>query len=215
MKVLTFWLIIFFLAIITIFGLVTENITAKKAEITKLQQGMAELQTSVNELQGALDQKDEYIFELKGRVTELEGYINAADLLKASPRDTLKVIMVARENNVKPSLALGIVSTESDGDKNLVSYNANSYDAGLFQTNSITYKQYSKAELLNVDFNINLGIKHISEYINNQGLSIEYSLLCYNRGTKGADNFVGKYGTSISNYVDRVLEKQKQFDFIT
>lgn len=94
------------------------------------------------------------------------------------------IIFYSQIYQVDANLSLAVAKTESGLNPMAIS---KTHDYGLFQLNEASFKQYSKAQLLDPNINIIEGIKYLAKmqkecyYKQNNEF-----LICYNAGKKGA-----------------------------
>ena len=118
---------------------------------------------------------------------------------------------VARRNGLDPSLLAAIVQVESGGDRDAVRcedwLGVCSY--GLMQIVDFDWRRLTLEQLLDPDFNVDMGTFILSESIR-QGGSIRRGLAVYNCGLEGVrTNRCGKHGGYA--YADKALRLCREY----
>lgn len=94
------------------------------------------------------------------------------------------VIFYSTLYGIDPKLALGVIQTESQFNPSAISKTG---DYGIFQLNERSFPQYSKAQLLNPEINIVLGINYLVKMKKECKFKDNNEfLVCYNYGLKNA-----------------------------
>lgn len=97
---------------------------------------------------------------------------------------TKKLLEYSDKHNIDYKLVFALVKKESSFNykaKNIKNKNG-SKDYGLFQLNSHVYKNYTEKELLDLDINIDLGIKHLKYAYELSDNNIKNTVIIYNAG---------------------------------
>ena len=125
-----------------------------------------------------------------------------------------KVKQYSKSENLSPQLVLAIIKTESNFNKNAVSYKG---AVGLMQLTKNTANYIAKItnfngeiDLFNEDTNLILGIKYL-RYLSNKFSDINAVICAYNAG----ETKVREWLDSSGNLVKNKVEYKETFNFLT
>lgn len=87
--------------------------------------------------------------------------------------------------NIDPYLVMNVIRTESNYNKYAIGTHG---EIGLMQLMPNSFPKYNKSQLFNIETNIKLGIKHLSEAKHNcKHQELNQFIICYNKGIKGGN----------------------------
>src|SRR4030043_249334 len=145
--------------------------------------------------------------------TEVEKYIQAGysdvpytfyDTITNKREVTHNIIIAALSEGVPINVAMAVVSKESEFIPGAVNHNGGtSRDAGLFQVNEYTAREFSFATLMDMKVNCRKGCQILASNFAAKGNWVE-SFIAYNRG-----NTIDGIGTK---YAAGVLSRIEKFD---
>jgi len=122
------------------------------------------------------------------------------------------LINYALEYNIPANLFFALCWKESNFYPYAKNRNSNgSYDYGLFQLNSNTYKDYNEKELLDLRKNIKLGAIHFAEEIKYNNNNYYLALISYNGGRGAIKKMSIIYMTDIIKYEEMLNIKFLNF----
>ncbi|MBU3133641.1 lytic transglycosylase domain-containing protein [Clostridium gasigenes] len=119
----------------------------------------------------------------------------------------------ATQYGIDKNLVLGIIKQESNFDANAVS---GSGAMGVMQLMDFNCEAYGITDPLNIEQNVEGGVKHIKEYLNMFNGNVEMALMAYNggqgtmerRGVKSSNDLY-KMPSETQNYVPKVMNYYK------
>ena len=104
--------------------------------------------------------------------------------------------------DIPTSLLFAIISTESDFNPRAVNKNSNrTYDYGLMSLNSRTFKDYSKAQLLEIETNLRLGCEFLVKLKKR-----------YKTWGEAVIHYNGLYTKGAGSYMVKVMERERQYE---
>lgn len=113
---------------------------------------------------------------------------------------------IAREENVDPKLAYGLVKTESTFDERAVSHvGARGLTQVMPRTAAWLVPGTKTEDLYNRHTNLRLGFRYLDQMIDKYKGDVRLALLAYNRGPGTVDKVLKKGGNPDNGYADKVL----------
>lgn len=153
--------------------------------------------------------------ELNNVVTNSIGKFVEIDVKDKSVKDRIEnaVEKASKQYNVDENLIKAIIKVESDFNPNTVS---SSGAKGLMQLMPENCRDLGVSDPFNIEQNIDAGTRHIKEYIDKFGGSIEMGLMAYNGGptrmkNRGVESMADLYKMpkETQNYVPKVMKYYK------
>ncbi|OHD11385.1 MAG: hypothetical protein A2Z96_03260 [Spirochaetes bacterium GWB1_48_6] len=122
---------------------------------------------------------------------------------------TKAILQACDTNDVPPSLAFALVSTESEFNPKALGYNSNSRDYGLFQLNSRTYPKLKPEQAFNPFVNAQYGASHLRASLEMSTNPAE-ALAIYNAGPKRVQQ--GLIPHSTRTYVKKIISLKNEYE---
>jgi len=114
---------------------------------------------------------------------------------------------IAREENIEPKLAYGLVKTESTFDERAVSHvGARGLTQVMPRTARWLIPGTSTEDLYNRQTNLRLGFRYLDQMIDKYKGNVRLALLAYNRGPGTVDKVLKRGGDPDNGYADKVLK---------
>jgi soluble lytic murein transglycosylase-like protein len=113
---------------------------------------------------------------------------------------------IAREQNIEPRLAYGLVKTESTFDERAVSHvGARGLTQVMPRTAAWLVPGTKTADLYDRQTNLRLGFRYLDQMIDKYRGDVRLALLAYNRGPGTVDKVLKRGGNPDNGYADKVL----------
>ena len=113
---------------------------------------------------------------------------------------------IAREENIEPKLAYGLVKTESTFDERAVSHvGARGLTQVMPRTAAWLVPGTKTDDLYDRQTNLRLGFKYLDQMIDKYKGDVRLALLAYNRGPGTVDKVLKRGGNPDNGYADKVL----------
>ena len=113
---------------------------------------------------------------------------------------------IAREENVEPRLAYGLVKTESTFNERAVSHvGARGLTQVMPRTAAWLVPGTKTEDLYNRETNLRLGFRYLDQMIDKYKGDVRLALLAYNRGPGTVDKVLKRGGNPDNGYADKVL----------
>jgi hypothetical protein len=113
---------------------------------------------------------------------------------------------IAREENVEPRLAYGLVKTESTFNERAVSHvGARGLTQVMPRTAAWLVPGTKTEDLYNRETNLRLGFRYLDQMIDKYKGDVRLALLAYNRGPGTVDRVLKRGGNPDNGYADKVL----------
>ena len=113
---------------------------------------------------------------------------------------------IARQENIEPKLAYGLVKTESTFNERAVSHvGARGLTQVMPRTARWLVPGTSTEDLYNRQTNLRLGFRYLDQMIDKYKGDVRLALLAYNRGPGTVDKVIKKGGNPDNGYADKVL----------
>jgi hypothetical protein len=113
---------------------------------------------------------------------------------------------IAREENIEPRLAYGLVKTESTFDERAISHvGARGLTQVMPRTASWLVPGTKTDDLYNRETNLRLGFRYLDQMIDKYKGDVRLALLAYNRGPGTVDRVLKRGGNPDNGYADKVL----------
>lgn len=113
---------------------------------------------------------------------------------------------IAREQNIEPKLAYGLVKTESTFNERAVSHvGARGLTQVMPRTAAWLVPGTKTEDLYNRQTNLRLGFQYLDQMIDKYKGDVRLALLAYNRGPGTVDKVLKKGGNPDNGYADKVL----------
>jgi soluble lytic murein transglycosylase-like protein len=157
----------------------------------------------------SVDQED----QLAGRIAEtreqqertqaVEAAMAKHDISREMAED---IYDIAREQNIEPRLAYGLVKTESTFDERAVSHvGARGLTQVMPRTAAWLVPGTKTEDLYNRQTNLRLGFRYLDQMIDKYKGDVRLALLAYNRGPGTVDKVLKRGGNPDNGYADKVL----------
>ena len=139
--------------------------------------------------------------------TERRQHIESAMAKYDISRDLAEDIYdIAREKNIEPKLAYGLVKTESTFDERAVSHvGARGLTQVMPRTAAWLIPGTKTEDLYDRQTNLRLGFQYLDQMIDKYKGDVRLALLAYNRGPGTVDKVLKKGGNPDNGYADKVL----------
>jgi soluble lytic murein transglycosylase-like protein len=113
---------------------------------------------------------------------------------------------IAREENIEPKLAYGLVKTESTFNERAVSHvGARGLTQVMPRTAAWLVPGTKTQDLYNRQTNLRLGFRYLDQMIDKYKGDVRLALLAYNRGPGTVDKVLKRGGNPDNGYADKVL----------
>jgi hypothetical protein len=113
---------------------------------------------------------------------------------------------IAREQNIEPRLAYGLVKTESTFDERAVSHvGARGLTQVMPRTAAWLVPGTKTEDLYDRQTNLRLGFRYLDQMIDKYKGNVRLALLAYNRGPGTVDKVLKRGGNPDNGYADKVL----------
>jgi soluble lytic murein transglycosylase-like protein len=113
---------------------------------------------------------------------------------------------IAREENVEPRLAYGLVKTESTFNERAISHvGARGLTQVMPRTAAWMVPGTKTEDLYNRETNLRLGFRYLDQMIDKYKGDVRLALLAYNRGPGTVDKVLKRGGNPDNGYADKVL----------
>src|SRR5690606_13010041 len=113
---------------------------------------------------------------------------------------------IAREENIEPKLAYGLVKTESTFDERAVSHvGARGLTQVMPRTAAWLVPGTKTDDLYDRQTNLRLGFRYLDQMIDKYKGDVRLALLAYNRGPGTVDKVLKRGGNPDNGYADKVL----------
>jgi soluble lytic murein transglycosylase-like protein len=113
---------------------------------------------------------------------------------------------IAREQNIEPKLAYGLVKTESTFDERAVSHvGARGLTQVMPRTAAWLVPGTKTEDLYDRQTNLRLGFRYLDQMIDKYKGDVRLALLAYNRGPGTVDKVLKRGGNPDNGYADKVL----------
>ncbi|MEX1181929.1 MAG: lytic transglycosylase domain-containing protein [Gemmatimonadota bacterium] len=130
----------------------------------------------------------------------------AVDKYAIDPDLAEDIYDIAREENIEPRLAFGLVRTESTFDERAVSHvGARGLTQVMPRTAAWLVPGTKTADLYDRQTNLRLGFRYLDQMIDKYKGNVRLALLAYNRGPGTVDKVLKRGGDPDNGYADKVL----------
>ena len=130
----------------------------------------------------------------------------AVDKHNISPDLAEDIYDIAREHNIEPKLAYGLVKTESTFDERAVSHvGARGLTQVMPRTAAWLVPGTKTEDLYDRQTNLRLGFRYLDQMIDKYKGDVRLALLAYNRGPGTVDKVLKRGGNPDNGYADKVL----------
>jgi soluble lytic murein transglycosylase-like protein len=138
---------------------------------------------------------------------ERESHVEAAMERYNIKRDLAEDIYdVARESNIEPKLAYGLIKTESTFNEKAVSHvGARGLTQVMPRTAAWLVPGTTTQDLYDRQTNLRLGFRYLDQMIDKYKGDVRLALLAYNRGPGTVDKVLKRGGNPDNGYADKVL----------
>src|SRR5690606_27473031 len=141
--------------------------------------------------------------EEQERTRHVEEAVRKYDISRELAED---IYDIAREQNLDPKMAYGLVNSESTFDKRAVSHvGARGLTQVMPRTARWLMPGTKTEELYDRQTNLRLGFKYLDQLIDKYRGDVRLALLAYNRGPGTVDRVLKRGGNPDNGYADKVL----------
>jgi hypothetical protein len=137
------------------------------------------------------------------RNQQIEEAMSKYDIARELAED---IYDIAREQNIEPKLAYGLVKTESTFDERAVSHvGARGLTQVMPRTAAWLVPGTKTEDLYDRQTNLRLGFRYLDQMIDKYKGDVRLALLAYNRGPGTVDKVLKRGGNPDNGYADKVL----------
>lgn len=171
------------------------------------------LRQRTNQLERQVEEQKHQLEELRDINESLQKDLDIVEAISDNtglPKEVaLYLYTGSRDNGIELPVVLALVQTECDFNPTMVNRNSNgTVDVGLMQINSchsdtwqhLYDEPYTIDNVLDLEKNINLGLKLLSGHLERNGGDLTAALTAYNRGQVGMERLRRDTGSAVSSY---------------